>query len=534
MIISDLCQGDTLANPAALTNSAVGMISFRTKWKTIQKKQPVGGPTNNPNDPSFDWTFPDSAFAQAATYGKDVWLRIFPQEFNAPGWIQNLIPQYIDTTGSAYQVWWDSTHLAYLTAMIQAVAARYGSNPRWKVFSCNLAAAGAGDWSFPHVQSAGPVIPGAANWGLSAGWVCPAYGGTVTVTPAPGSIVYPGWVVFAINFGYFIVQSVDNPTNATRVVLLNPGYPGNASSGNTGLHKVMQVSDQQQLESPAFNYTTAKLVNALNQIITVADQALPPSVVHNHEVGRNGTLDPYPGATSYQYNAATQMCQFGYANTAPGRFAMAKNGFTSQTPAPADAMTQQDGSNFYLLAQTVFGSVNTSGTTGSIPQGGLLNGQFSWNCYDPTGLYLPSTTGGQSPYQANGGIPYTDPVPVFEQTLAICQLYGIERIETYEVDIINILLPALESGAQLPVPPLWEDGPVLNAPYCGQNQAQQIQVPASVAYKEPPYAQEEGPWVQMPYAQIFGYNSQPGPDETWIPPPVKQTDIFTAQQTWPL
>lgn len=130
--------------------------------------------------------------------------------------------------------------------------------------------------------------------------------------------------------------------------------------------------------------------------------------------------------------------------------------------------------------------------------------------------------------------------------------------------------------------------------YCGQSQQTQIKVPARIAYKYidseeggwamPPYSEifdyssqppqppppprvpryKPQPWIEQieipyvppvpnritgrgacdqfviqvgsvipPYAQIFGYNSQPG-GAAPTPPPVKQIDIFVAQQTWPL
>jgi hypothetical protein len=41
--------------------------------------------------------------------------------------------------------------------------------------------------------------------------------------------------------------------------------------------------------------------------------------------------------------------------------------------------------------------------------------------------------------------------------------------------------------------------------------------------------------VIPPYAQTFGYDSQADAKSgAWVPPPVKQIDIFTAQQTFPL
>lgn len=66
-------------------------------------------------------------------------------------------------------------------------------------------------------------------------------------------------------------------------------------------------------------------------------------------------------------------------------------------------------------------------------------------------------------------------------------------------------------------------------PYAGQCQQNQIQVPASLACKD----WEESCWVMPPYASLYPPPTQ-GPGEAWVPPPVKQTDIYTAQQTWPL
>lgn len=68
------------------------------------------------------------------------------------------------------------------------------------------------------------------------------------------------------------------------------------------------------------------------------------------------------------------------------------------------------------------------------------------------------------------------------------------------------------------------------SPYAGQSQPSQIAVPSSTLYHS---EREEGPWVMPPYASIFPPPTQ-GPGEAWVPPPVSQTDIFTAQQTFPL
>ena len=74
--------------------------------------------------------------------------------------------------------------------------------------------------------------------------------------------------------------------------------------------------------------------------------------------------------------------------------------------------------------------------------------------------------------------------------------------------------------------------PVLVAPYCGQTQQSQIQVPATVAYREPPYNIEEGPWAQIPYSCL--YPQPPEATVQWLPPPIGKTDLWRAQGTYPL
>jgi hypothetical protein len=72
-------------------------------------------------------------------------------------------------------------------------------------------------------------------------------------------------------------------------------------------------------------------------------------------------------------------------------------------------------------------------------------------------------------------------------------------------------------------------------PYTGQSQSQVIVVPRSIVFKSYQYSPEESCWVMLPYSQIFGYDSQAeASGAVFLPPPVHKTDIFSAQQTWPL
>lgn len=95
------------------------------------------------------------------------------------------------------------------------------------------------------------------------------------------------------------------------------------------------------------------------------------------------------------------------------------------------------------------------------------------------------------------------------------------------------------------------------APYCGQAQPQQIQVPAIIAYKQ---VWEEGPWGMIAYGSLWpqppepgvfyspmvvgprqapvplGQNPQQAPAQAYalVPPPISKTDLWSAMQTWPL
>jgi hypothetical protein len=74
------------------------------------------------------------------------------------------------------------------------------------------------------------------------------------------------------------------------------------------------------------------------------------------------------------------------------------------------------------------------------------------------------------------------------------------------------------------------NGPKLVAPYTGQTQQSSIAITRASVYQQ---EMEEGPWVMPPYAALYPPPTQ-GPGQVWVPPPVKQLDIFAAQQTWPL
>jgi hypothetical protein len=515
-IISDLVQVRTFADPIVAANKYVSIISYRNSWSRVQPQAPAGGaPTSDPNDPSWDWSFWDQCFAQAESFNKGVWMRLLCQQGSCPSWCRSQMQQYFDTTGQNWCLWWDPVYVAYTTALYQAVAARYGARKSFKVFSANMHAGGTGDWSMPQV-AASTNAKGAGNWTLASAWACPVSGGTVTVFPAPNQTVYKNWVVQVPNFGWFFVTNVTGPnTNPTAVTLQNLGYAGNANSGTVAASAIMQVSDIQQLTSPYYNYTTGKVINAMGQVFTAAMAAFPVGVVISQEVGRSGTVDPQPQqGMSWSFNAATQLAQWGYANLPRGRWRISLDHLNGSSPLPHLTWAKEDGSNHYLSAQPVYGSLNTSGTFGSIPQGAETNMQ--WNCgvWDETGQYTPQSTSSAQGgvYAANGGTPYHEPAIVFQSGMKIAQYYGLKIVECYELDIRYGLLDAIVA-----------QDPLLMPPYAGQGQTEQI----AMAY--PPPGWECGPFVVPPYPA-----PEPPTTDPCVPPPVYMTDIFSAQQTWPL
>lgn len=83
----------------------------------------------------------------------------------------------------------------------------------------------------------------------------------------------------------------------------------------------------------------------------------------------------------------------------------------------------------------------------------------------------------------------------------------------------------------------WENDhfhpPLIVPPYSGSNQTSQIEVPATIGYREA--RPEEGPWVMPPYAVLYPEVPNAQIEETAIvPPPIQKMDLWSAQQTWPL
>jgi|SRR5215469_11618254 len=341
LIISDLVSNGNLALPAAIGNPFVGMVSYRTTWKATQSTNP-GTITNNPNDPSFNWTYLDAAVAQVATYKKLASFHIAVQGFGQPNWVKSNAVQYVDTSGDSIALYWDTFYQSALIAFIEAMGTRYGANTSIYKVGWTIASTG-GSWNVPHTAA--------------------------DITALTGS---------------------------------------------------------------PYNYTTAQLVSAQKTILTTTATSFP----HAHimlQVGTSGNLDVFPRGSIFAYNAATQISQFCYANIT--NFVMDRDGFTPYIPTPSQAITSQDSSGWYLLAQPTTGSTNTSGTTGTIPLNGLVVGQGNWQTVDTTGQYTAASTNN---YKANQGVPYTNPGPVISGTLLMARSYNCLVYEMYEQDIIFI------------------------------------------------------------------------------------------------
>lgn len=344
-IISDLpVSAGLLASPAALQSSIVGMVSYRSTWKVVQKSEP-SSITNDPSDPSFDWTFLDQAVAQANYYHKLFSFHVAIQGFGQPNWVKNNALQYVyDASKPSLALYWDNYYQTALIALIQAMGTRYGQYPNLYKTVWTICSKG-GSWDVPH-----------------------------------------------------------------------------------------KAADIAALTAPPYNYTTSQIVAAQKAITAAAAGAFPRQYIQL-QVGRSGNLDIYPGGPSYDTNASTQIAQWAYANIP--KFAMDKDGFSPRIDSPAEALSETEQSEWYILAQPLAGSTNTSGTTGTIPKGGSVFGQQVWPAVDQSGQYTSGSTNG---FLANGRVPYTDPVPIVLGTIAAARAYNLKVLEIYDQDIVGVLL----------------------------------------------------------------------------------------------
>jgi hypothetical protein len=452
VLIFSLPNSKALSDPAVLSGSLANGVAYRSNWAAIQPTQPAGGPTANPNDPSFNWSFFDSAIAEASAHGKLIDLRIIPQGNNAPSWLYSTGTQiYVDSGGNNIWIWWDPIAQPYYIALLQAFGARYGSNPNIKVVAAPLACITSGDWSMPTDIS---------NWQLlnpQAPIHCPVYGASMTVIPVANSTVYVGWIVYINTFGWFKVTAITGPnSNPSTVTLQNLGIAGNASSGVIGQNKLMQVQDLNNLVGPIYNYTSAQLITACETVIQTVAHAFPHALVYL-ACGRNGGLDPTGGgvlpATSDADYVCAQVCADMYA-ALPAQYEMGKNQFKATTPTYPPGT----GSNFTIYQR--------------VPPGTIRGGQATWYIFtDPT-------------YRMNDGTP-ADPLVVNQETFDVIGTYNLYHYELYQQDVLGIQ----NDPSYVPPPPPGKPwvGKTVVAPYCGQTQTSVINVAS------PPPGWEQGP-----------------------------------------
>jgi hypothetical protein len=347
MIVSSLGDVGVPCDAAVLAPSSVNQwVSIRSAWGGLQPLEPTGGPTNNPTDPSYDWSYLDSEIGRVTTAGKGILLRVLVQN-GAPGWLFQLpgMQSYTDSQGQTLWVWWDPVVNPYLQAMYQAVGARYGANNSLKVIAIEIAVTHSGDWGIPN---------GTSTWNISANVTCPAYGATVTVVPQPNQPVFAGSIGYITGFGFFQATDVNGPqSHPTSVQLTNLGTAGNASSGTILAGSLVTVSDINNLVSRIYLYTSTRIINTVQATIDTIAGAFPNAIM-TLAVGRNGNLDPtsggiLPTATQVNPNYVCEHITRANITKYGPRFAIQKNQLTSTIAPPAQALLTN--SNFTILAE---------------------------------------------------------------------------------------------------------------------------------------------------------------------------------------
>lgn len=285
MLLSCLPSPNVLCDPATLSNPQVAMGSYRQNHSQLQPNMPAGGITSDPNDPSWNWAYFDSSLAQARALKRKAFFRVLFQGGNSPNWVSTNAQQFVPNNNPPLNIWWDPFFQSAVAAVIQAMGARYASSGLIVAVSFNIVTTTSGDWSFPHAS-----VP----WVTSASFNVPAVGGTVNVpTGGVSAGMSKNQYCYVPGGGWFYATGA---SGAAHTTLLNPGTSGNAAPGTSVPSGVtVQVNDTLTLET-IYNYTTAKLVGAVNAVASVAGAAFP-GALNDQEVGRNGSTDPYPPPT---------------------------------------------------------------------------------------------------------------------------------------------------------------------------------------------------------------------------------------------
>jgi hypothetical protein len=128
-------------------------VALSLVWSDIQ-----------PSATTYSWSAVDARLAEAKTLGLNVALTLSDSPLNAPTWLtSNPAVQKITIGTVTAPVFWDPIFQADRLAMIQAVGARYASNPLVVAVNTSFANWSTDDWSVPHANGQWQA------W-LSAGW----------------------------------------------------------------------------------------------------------------------------------------------------------------------------------------------------------------------------------------------------------------------------------------------------------------------------------------------------------------------------
>jgi hypothetical protein len=150
-----------------LTNRAISGVQLYVKWSDIE-----------PGPDQFNWQITDELFQEAGLHDKFVVLTFVPG-FATPQWARKgVIQQFFSLTyGSGLEGYlplpWDATYLARWDAFLEAVAARYGNNPQFRMISAAGPTSVSEEMSLPYLAAGDPALP--APGSDLAAWVALGY-----------------------------------------------------------------------------------------------------------------------------------------------------------------------------------------------------------------------------------------------------------------------------------------------------------------------------------------------------------------------
>lgn len=165
-------QGRVPFPSAVFTDPSVGGVDLLAQWSNLE---PAPG--------TFDWPILDCVFEQADVHHKFVALTLTPG-FTSPSWVLQLPGVQTQSFRYSYSnkaaarplpLPWNQPYLTSWFTFLGAVAARYGTNPEFRLIQVAGPTSVSSEMSLPDHTSGDTALPASANGSDVAEWISLGY-----------------------------------------------------------------------------------------------------------------------------------------------------------------------------------------------------------------------------------------------------------------------------------------------------------------------------------------------------------------------